>query len=132
MNNFDMLNTDVLSEIFLFVSGDIKRQLNTSYYYKYHPTIPRLHSFLRNVIRKDYDFIFANYLKLYYQRWEKINHWLYKNMKFFNYIEYIRYLCDEYEGNRCKANLIAFENQYKPNIKNKYKKKKIRNIRWNN
>ena len=129
---FDILNNDVLHEIFLFIPISIKRQLNTTYYYKYCPRIPLLNSFVRAAIRKDYDFIFSYHLTLHYERWLSITQWYYKNMKFHNYIEYIRYLCIEYESMRCKNKLNALENKYKPNAQKKYKKKKIRNIRWNN
>ena len=132
MDYADILNRDVLSEIFLFIPQHIKRNLNKDFYQQYEaPKIQRMNSFMRTIIRKDYAFVFEYYLKLYYWRWRKITQWVYKFMKFHNYIEYIRYLCCEYKSDRCKSKLNTFEKELKPNERKKYKKMVIRNIRWN-
>jgi len=133
MENFDILNTDVLGEIFRFIPSDVKKPLNKKFYNQCPPKNPiRMDSFMRSIIRKDYALPFERYLKANYSRWRKITKWLYKNMKFYNYIEYIRYLCIECESNRCQNKLNMLEDKLKPNNKKIYKKIKIRHIRWNN
>ena len=133
MKHADILNDDVLSVIFTFIPHFIKRKLNRAFHQKSAPPpISRMHTFLRTIIRNDYAFIFNYRLKLHYKQWRKIHPWIYKNMKFHNYIEYLRYLCCVYKSERCKNKLNALENELKPNVKKKYKKMKIRNIRWSN
>ena len=51
---------------------------------------------MRTIIRKDYAFIFELHLKYNYKRWRKLTRWIHKNLKFHNYIEYLRYLCHTY------------------------------------
>ena len=128
----DILNRDVLGEIFDFVPPQIKRKLNKTFHQKYPANILRMDSFMRTIIRKDYAFIFELHLKYNYKRWRKLTRWIHKNLKFHNYIEYLRYLCHTYKSNSCKNKLIAFEKIKNPNKKKKYKKMKIRNIRWSN
>ena len=133
MEYADILNDDVLGEIFQFIPNDVKRTLNKHFYNQCPSKNPiRMHSFMRSIIRRDYVLPFECYLKANYARWRKIKQWIYKDMKFHNYIEYIRYLCYEYESNRCQNKLNTLEDQIKPNEKKIYKKIKIRHIRWNN
>ena len=133
LNNMIVLNEDVLSEIFIFIPQHIKRNLNKDLYQKSQPfPILRMDSFLRTIIRKDYAFIFNYYLIKRYHKWRKITRWIYKNMRFHYYTDYLRYLCCEYESEHCKEKLNILENKLKPKAKKKYKKIRIRNIRWNN
>ena len=133
MIHADILNDDVISEIFTFIPHRVKRNLNKDLYQKSQtPTILRMDSFLRTIIRKDYAFIFDYYLTRHYHKWRRITRWIYKNMRFHNYTDYVRYLCCEYESEHCKEKFNMLENKLKPNTKKKYKKMKIRNIRWNN
>ena len=133
MISLDILNMDVLGEIFSYIPEHVKRNLNKTYYnLSAPPHITNMDSFIRCIIRQDADIIFAPHLKKNYKRWRKIKNWIYKNMKFFNYIEYLRYLCCLYESQKCKEILLRLEKEIKPNAKKKYKKMKIRSIRWNN
>lgn len=133
MESFDILNDDVLGEIFQFIPNDVKRMLNKKFYSNPPTKNPlRMDSFMRSIIRTDYALPFECYLKANYSQWRKLRRWVYKDMKFHNYIEYIRYLCYEWESNRCQNKLKSLEDQIKPNEKKLYKKIKIRHIRWNN
>jgi len=53
-------------------------------------------------------------------------------MKFYNYIEFIRYFCRIHNSSKCQEKLLDFEEKLKRNSKKKYKKIKIRNIGWSN
>lgn len=133
MKSADILIDDVLGVIFDFIPITTKRMLNKQWHNKYTaPNPKRMNTFMRAVIRHDQYFIFEYYLTINYTKWRKISPWLYKNMKFHNYIEFIRYLCCEHTSGRCQCKLKALEDKLKPNRKKKYKKMKIRSIRWNN
>jgi len=133
MLKLDILNPDTLGEVFSFIPLSVKRTLNKTYYTQSPPpSIAKFDSFFRTIIRIDAHFIFYPHLAKNYKLWRSIKGWHYKNMKFFNYIEYIRHLCCHYNSQKCKAELSLHEEKIKPNRKKKYKKMKIRNIRWNN
>ena len=132
MESFDILNKDVLNIIFEFIPTSIKFSLNKDFYKANKRNISIPDTFLRNIIRLDYSFIFEYHLVKKYKKWRKITRWIYKNMTFHNYVEYIRYLCIEYESSKCKKLLIIFEKKINPKKKKKYKRIGIRNTRWSN
>ena len=132
MTLFDILNDDVLNIIFEFIPSFIKFSLNKQFYNTSQRTIAMPDTFIRNVIRYDYPFIFEYHLVKRYQKWRKISRWIYKNMVFHNYVEYVRHLCIEYESSKCKKKLITYEKRINPQKKKKYKRIGIRNTRWNN
>jgi hypothetical protein len=139
MNNTDILEQissqyyDLVNIIFNFVPMSIKRQWNKKYHSECTTENPvRLYTFMRAIIREDHYFTFDCYLKKKYFQWNKPRPWFYKNMKFPNYIEFIRYFCQKNNSGKCQQKLLLFEGELKPNNKKKYKKIKVRNIRWNN
>ena len=124
---------DIVGIIFSFIPLPIRRQWNR----KYHTECPikdpvRLYTFTRKLIRNDHYFTFESYLKKNYLRWNKRKQYIYKNMKFYNYIEFLRYLCCIHNSSKCQGKLLDFENKLKGKDRKKYKKIKIRNIGWSN
>ena len=132
MCSFDILNDDVLNVIFEFIPTFIKFSLNKQFYKTKKRKIAKPDTFLRNIIRLDYSFIFEYHLVKKYHKWRKISRWIYKNMIFHNYVEYIRHLCIVYESSKCKKLLIIHEKKINPQKKKKYKRIGIRNTRWSN
>ena len=132
MNDFDILNDDVLNIIFEFIPPSVKFSLNKQLYKINERKIPKLDTFLRNIIRLDYPFVFEYYLVNKYKKWRKITRWIYKNMIFHNYVEYSRYLCIIYESSKCKKILLTHEKKINPQRKKKYKRIGIRSTRWSN
>jgi len=124
---------DIVGIIFSFIPLPIRRQWNR----KYHQECPtkdpiRLYTFTRKLIRNDHYFTFESYLKKYYSQWNKRKKYIYKNMKFYNYIEFIRFFCRNHNSSRCQEKLLILEGILKRKSKKKYKKIKIRNIGWSN
>lgn len=68
-------------------------------------------SYLRFIIRNDFNFLFENILNIYYEKWNKTKRWNYKNIKFRNYLEYILYLCEINTSGKCK-NIIKYKYKY--------------------
>jgi|TARA_Y100000588_G_C14174414_1_gene890692 hypothetical protein len=79
---------------------------------------------LRKIVRNDYEYIFLHKLKNNYLKWKKLKNWIYKNKKFNNFNDYLRYLCIEYNSSKCKGKLNAYENKL-----GYLRKKKFKNIR---
>ncbi len=124
---------DIVGIIFSFIPMSIKRQWNRKYHTQCPTETPiRLYSFTRALIRNDHYFTFNSYLKKKYSQWNKRKLYIYKNMKFYNYIEFIRYFCRIHNSSKCQEKLLDFEEKLKRNSKKKYKKIKIRNIGWSN
>ena len=128
----DVLCMDVRGEIFTFIPSFVRKQLSKQLYLENTSHIPQKNSFIRQIVRKDFGFIFQYHLEKNYTSWHKLRNWIYKNMVFYNYIEYIRYLCNEYQSGRCKNIMNILEKKIKPKEKKKYKRVRIRNTRWNN
>jgi hypothetical protein len=134
MNAANVLCDDVLNYIYEFVPNDVKKSLNKSLFKEYSSDYPikRLNSFFINIIRQDYSFILECHMKEKFKRWYKLRNWIYKNMVFHNYIEYLKYLCIEYESQKCRNMIRNIEEELQPEAGKKYKKKRIRNTRWSN
>ncbi len=124
---------DIVSIIFSFIPLPIRRQWNRKYHTECSIKDPnRLYTFTRTLIRNDHYFTFNSYLKKHYSQWSKRKLYIYKNMKFYNYIEFIRYFCRIHNSSKCQGKILDFEKKIKGKTGKKYKKIKIRNIGWNN
>ena len=124
---------DIVNIIFSFIPISIRCQWNRKYHAECTTKDPiRLYTFTRTLIRNDHYFTFDCYLKKKYFQWIKKRSYIYKNMKFYNYIEFIRYFCHIHNSSMCQQKLLAFEKKLKRKSKKKYKKIKIRNIGWSN
>ena len=130
-----ILCDDVLGVIFNFLRPQDKVFLNHDYYKKYHSAliIPRYDSFLRNIIRKDYHLIFERHLSQRYDGWWRLKQWIYKDMKFYNYVEYLRWFSLNHNCQKCRSVIENMIHQKQSYAKKKYKKVRIRNTgKWNN
>jgi hypothetical protein len=134
MNAANVLCDDVLNYIYEFVPNDVKKSLNRSLFKEYSLEYPikRLNSFFINIIRQDYSFVLECHLREKFKRWYKLRNWIYKNMVFHNYIEYLKYLCIVYESQKCRNMIRNIEEEIQPEAGKKYKKKRIRHTRWSN
>ena len=68
-------------------------------------------SYIRFIIRNDFNFLFGKMLNIHYIKWNKTKKWNYRNMKFRNYLEYILYLCELNRSGKCK-NIIKYKYKY--------------------
>ena len=138
MNLYDILNEDVISVILLYIPTNKKKFLNKNHYYQTAAkcSIIRLHSFITNIVRRDYNFIFEVYLRQKFHRWFRLQNWIHNNLVFYNYLEYLKYLCIDQstmtEKGRCYPIICALEKELHTEAEKKYKKKRIRNTRWSN
>lgn len=111
--------------------------LNKSNYALYHNILKKFicngkyTNYIRDMIRKDNEFVFEYILRENFKKWLGIKKYYYKNNIFANYIYFVLYYCIENDSSKCRTTVSNYlknvgldENQHKKNI--------IRNIKWRN
>jgi hypothetical protein len=111
--------------------------LNKKYHFKYHKFLKQLISktqyenYIRDMLRKDNDFIFSFLIKENYKIWLKIRKYKYANMAYGNYFCFIDKFCVDNESTKCRNLLKDYLNKTGLS-KNQHKKNTITNIIWTN
>jgi hypothetical protein len=107
--------------------------LNKSIYTQYHTFVRKMISklkienYIRDMLRRDNSFVFHFIFKENCDKWAKIKNYIYKNIIYKNYINFVKDFCIENESHKCRKILNDFikedglcQNQHKNNIhKNK-------------
>ena len=112
------LNNDVLKQIWSFISFKSNPHLLILNKYNYISNRPitkinNIDSYIRFLIRNDYNFLFSFLLLNTIIKKININKtYKYKKEKYKNYIHFLRSLCINYNSNKCKILLINFENNF--------------------
>ena len=112
------LNNDVLKQIWSFISFKSNPHLLILNKYNYISNRPitkinNIDSYIRFLIRNDYNFLFSFLLLNTIIKKININKtYKYKKEKYKNYIHFLRGLCINYNSNKCKILLINFENNF--------------------
>ena len=99
-----------------------------TYHYLIKKSIHNYDNCIRDVIRRDNEFVFERIIHENYEKWMKISKYLYKYMLFNNYLHFIIYYCIENESENCRKILDAFLKQHGL-CKNLHKKNVIKYIR---
>jgi hypothetical protein len=79
--------------------------------------------YIRNIIYRDFDFIFTQIIQENYLKWIDMKQYMYKNVIYKNYIYFIKDFCIENNSEKCRIMLNNFldklglcKNQHKKNI----------------
>ena len=109
--------------------------INKTFYNLYHPLIkkyiPFYENFIRDMIRRDNEFVFERIIRENFDIWIKCKEFTYKNMIFNNYIYFLNYYCIENNSEKCRE--IIMEYLSKRHLRrNLYKKKTVKYIKWKN
>lgn len=111
--------------------------LNKYYYEKYNfliekiffkGEIQRYHSYIRDIIRHDYVYVFNHILGQKLNYWTQLLNFTYKNVVYANYINYLLYITTNYKSIKCyqllkyKLSLTGFSKMLLKNNKIKYNK----------
>ena len=140
MVSIDILNQkisseDVIREIGSFLPIETIMFLNKSNYEEYQNFIwvsrKGVERLLRWILRNDYDYLFSQKLKINYRKWIRLKNWQYNNIIFGCYLDYLRFLCDEYNSGKCKKTLDSYKKKQGFN-KNKYRNNRHVRVRWSN
>jgi hypothetical protein len=112
--------------------------VNKNYYIKYHYLlkiclIPKLciENYIRDIVKRDYHFVFDRLLNENYKKWLNMNGIIYKNTIYKNYIYFLKDFCLIHESNKCRNILNNFL-QENGLCKNQHKKNTSKHIEWKN
>jgi len=110
------LPDDIINIIKEFIP---KKQLvftNHENYKLYHKlirvNIQNYENYIRDMIRRDNDFVFIRILEENYKRWFEIKHYRYKNMIFKNYLYFIINYSIENESSNCRKIMNRFLKEF--------------------
>lgn len=124
--------TEILDNIYAYISDEVKMYLSKKNYInlRSNKKVSNIsENFIRNVVRKDYSFLFQYLLNDNYNRWFKMKNYLYHNCIYANYIIFLENYCIEYRSNRC-LNVIINLFDTLGLKKKKHKKNNIKYLRW--
>lgn len=109
--------------------------VNSIYYNLYHNllrnSIPMYENYIRDMIRRDNDFVFEKIIGENIDRWLKNKQYRYKNMVFNNYIYFVIHYCIENNSENCRKSLMDYLIKHDL-CRNLHKKKVIKYIKWTN
>lgn len=131
----NVLPSEISDYIYEFLPPLTLTLLNKDHYVKHrgcirkHIPVINYESYIRHVVRKDDDFIFAYLLNDNFPRWQKLKNYRYKNFTFDDYVDYIIYLSQEHESSKVHALLIEHQNK---DGKKRHKNARVRSNTWSN
>ena len=120
-----------------FLPIEVLCSLTKKYYIKYHKCVKNFipknlyDNYIRDMIRRDNDFVFGLLIKENCNVWLKIKKYKYKNTIYDNFIWFLDGFCIENKSTKCRNLLNDFFNKTGLS-KNKHKKNSITNIIWSN
>ena len=134
--NIQKIPDEIITIIFNYIPYKVKIFLNKFYYLNFHYSITDLipirdkENFIREIIRRDYCFVFNQILIEHYEKWIfNIKNYKYKNFIYKNYLYFIKDFCLFNESNKCINILNDFLQKHNL-CQNQHKKNTVRNIRW--
>jgi len=109
----------------------VTREKYTNLHYLIRYQIPSINfeKYIRNILYRDFDFVFQQILQENYLKWLDIKEYFYKNATYKNYIYFIKAFCIENNSEKCRILLNAFLEKLGL-CKNQHKKNIIKHIRW--
>ena len=137
------LPDEMINEIFQYIPNHVISWTSRENYIKYHYLTKykltiEYDTYMRNIIRKNFYFVFSRNLEENFEKWIMPKKTLYKKNIYSCYLSFIWDICNEYESTSCKNTIIYYMNS-KPNYQvklndnaeNIYKKKTKKNL-WRN
>jgi len=105
INIIDDLPNEILDIIFYYLNTREKFFLNKKYYIKYNNYIDQYiinySSYVRDIIRLDYSFVFEYIIYRNFNKWIKINNYNYKNIIYNNYIFFLSDFANKNKATKC-------------------------------
>jgi hypothetical protein len=100
-----------------------------SYHFLTKKMIKNYDNYIRDIIRRDNNFVFNFIIEENYQKWYEIKQYKYKNMIFKNYLYFLINYCIENDCNNCR-NVISNFLKIHGLGKNLHKKNIVKYIGW--
>jgi len=133
INRINNLPDDMINVIKEYVPKKEFVFTNKQNYILYHhlikKSIKNYENYIRDIIRRDNDFVFNLIIKENYEKWCEIKQYRYKNMIFKNYVYFTISYCIENDSNNCRNVITKFFKEHGLG-KNLHKKNVIKYIRW--
>ena len=130
-----MLPDDIIRVIQEYIPPHVLRFTNKVSYVAYHLQVRELlynyESYIREVVKRDYSFIFNILIRENIQKWNNNKKYLYKNVIYASYIYFILNYCIEQNSLLCQIVLCNFLKQHGL-CQNQHKKNITKHIRWKN
>ena len=133
---FDKLPFYIINEIKKFISNKTlifinrEKYINTHYLIRQQIPVIKFESYIRNILYRDFDFVFRQIIQENYLNWFQIKGYMYKNIMYKNYIYFIKGFCIENNSEKCRIIIHDFLEKLGL-CKNQHKKNIIKHIRWN-
>ena len=114
------LPIEITEYIFFFIPYKYLASLNKSNYDKHNDkkrdSIPKnlFHSYIRDIIRRDYSFILEYIINQYYNHWKKPIQYRYKSSTYGSYYIYLIHYSREHDSLKC---LYLLRDKYKTKVK---------------
>jgi len=135
INKIFFLPDDIIREIFDYIPREKLVFVNSTYYNLYHHLlrnrINTYESYIRDMIRRDNDYVFERIVRENFENWLKNKNYRYKDMIFSNYIYFIIQFCIENNSEKCRE-LFMKELTKRDLVRNLHKKNVIKYIKWKN
>jgi hypothetical protein len=129
------LPDDIILYILKFIPYDKLVFVNSSYYKLYHYTIkkyiPLYDNFIRDVIRRDNEYVFEQIIFENIDLWLKKKNYIYKHMIFNNFLYFVLNYCIEFNSNNCRNKLMNYLSK-RDLCRNLHKKNVVKYIKWKN
>jgi len=109
--------------------------LNNHYYKKYHYLVKKIitknhfENYIRDIIRRDNEFVFSHILNDFQNGISKIKNYIYKNIMYKNYFYFLTDYCIKNNSTKCRTVLNEFLKE-QGLCKNRHKKNTFIHIRW--
>lgn len=135
INRVNKLPVELKNEIFDFLPNEKLIFTNKEYYEAYHPLVYNLipkrftENYIRDMVARDNAFVFNYILREKYHKWEKIKDYVFKNVVYPNYLQFILSYCIMNESTKCKN--VYYDYLKEQGItENQHKKNVVKHIRW--
>ena len=129
------LPDDIIRVIQEYIPINVLRFTNKISYVAYHLQVREMlynyESYIREVVKRDYSFIFNIIVRENIQKWNNSKKYLYKNVIYASYIYFILNYCLEHNSELCQIVLCNFLKQHGL-CQNQHKKNITKHIRWKN
>ena len=127
------LPEEVVNIIYEFIPRTALLLTNNFYYTSYHKvlrsSIKQYENYIRDVIRRDNEFVFQKIVEENISRWLNMRQYRYKNKIFSNYFYFVIDYCIENDSDKCREILDYFIKE-RQLCKNLHKKNVVKYVRW--
>ena len=135
LHHIFLLPDDIIRVIQEYIPVRVLQFTNKISYAAYHlqlrDVIYNYESYVREVVKRDYSFIFERIIREKIQKWNNIKKYVYKNVIYASYIYFILTFCLEHNSQQCRTILCNFLKEHGL-CQNQHKKNITKHIRWKN